>query len=128
MIPDLTPQKKVTKKDYAEFKRAFLRYVEVFGLRDWNVYFYQIPDLPHFADVMLNTEGRVCDVSLCGEYPASMQRDNLWDETALHEIIHVVLADFSRAAGKRDSTEEQLRDLEEALTVRLTNAFLKKGA
>lgn len=120
--------RKLTKSEYDKFKRYFNYYVDLFGLRDWDFHFTRDSqgDQEAFAAVRCDTYSRQCVVYLCSEYPEEMHSNTILDEVALHEALHVVIADFTEAAMSRGATEDSLKVMNERLVVQLCNAW-KKG-
>ena len=109
----------VSKRDIEAFRKSVEIWRDYLGINDWDVY-VEAGDL---------NDGTIADVSRCIDTRSAVVRlhslpgedkDKVIDDTARHEMIHVLLADLSALAHGRESTHEDIEREEEKLVVRLS--------
>jgi len=99
---------KTTKKDFEIFKKEFLKWFNVFGLKDWKIYFFhdQI-DETSYANITYNVAGRVATVRFNLEHNG---RYNNIKETAFHEVCELLLGKLVAVAEYRYVTENEITE------------------
>jgi len=113
----------VSADDFERFKRGFLYWVEVFGLRDYRIVFrHELID-DSYADILVNEPGKIATVRLTTGIDASNKDGLDIDGTALHEAIHLVTHRLYWLGACRHIHAEDLDEEWEALTRRLGNAI-----
>lgn len=95
------------------FQRAFRRWMERFGLKDWKIHFFPEPNHEDFASVSADYENRVLTVKHC----STSQYDI--DRVALHEVLHVVVVPLYYKALKRFATESEIAEAEHGVVRRI---------
>lgn len=113
----------VSKRDLESFREAVEVWRDYFGISCFDVYI-ESGELE---------DGTIADVSRCVDtrsavirlhsLPPDEDKGEVIDSTARHEMIHVLLADFSAAAHSRESSHEMIEREEERLVVKLCRLF-----
>jgi hypothetical protein len=113
---------KTTQKQFKEFKEEFKRFIEVFNLRDWRVFYYLEKLENQSANVNYNVETREAVVKLSTVLP---DNDNVL-KLAQHEAAHLLLAPlYTEVLEKVNPIEKYyLGATEESITVVIENLDL----
>jgi len=107
---------KTTKKQFSEFKKACLEWQKRLGLLDWSLYFGMSKLEDAYATVNINVLGRVATVLLTSVLEDKDVADNLdIGLTALHEMLHILLARMQYIATARYVTEEEVLEEEHSI-------------
>lgn len=121
------PKKKkeqITKKHYELFKKYCLEHINKLGLLGWKVYFEfkYIEDL--YASTSVNLEGRIALITLSThwDFGRELNQESL-NETAKHEVHHLLLFRFSKLARYRFIRSDELEEAEEEI-IRILDKFL----
>ena len=115
--------KNTTRAEFAEFRAWCVLWVERFGLTDWCIaYRLDGESMGRLAGATLDAQARNATVYLANSHSADEPE---WDmeALALHEVLHVVVADLGDLARSRYVMEDALERIEEALVVRLSHAI-----
>lgn len=109
------------RRDFAEFKRIADMWLKRLGLQDWNVAF----------NLEEQSETRMASISMNGDTRRALitlrfgaDRSSSLEYLALHEVIHLLVADLCTVTGQRgdahvDSIREEHRLIERLLPVLL---------
>lgn len=114
-----------TKAGFLVFCEYFETYQKAFGLTSWSVAFRLKSLKFKRGQTSYNATSRVAVVTLATHWDIPATADNL-QRTALHECLHLLLAEFNTAAGDRFVSRESLDSLEEAVVVTLQNFIFKR--
>jgi len=109
------------------FKKWCEHYIEVFGLRDFDIFYdymsdEELEDYPHACALSERGYGFVKSATVKIRKDFKLTASEI-RTAALHEILHVVLSQSTSLAFDRHATESQIRDSHESDVVRLTNAI-----
>ena len=113
---------KLNKKQTDLFFKEFNYWQKRIGLEHINVYKSIEETKDSFASIQYNTNG-VATLKINPNFETYCV-DNIEEklkETAKHEAMHLLLADFSAHAHCRYSTASEIEDAEEILVLRLMN-------
>lgn len=133
---------KTTEKDFLAFKEEFLRWVDVYGLKDWEVKFvHGDTEITNDAEAMVSPENRQALVGLAKEITREDVRF-----LAFHEATELFLGKLRTLASDRFTTQEAvgeeihrlIRVLEKVLYLkeadmapagyeRMRDSFIRKG-
>jgi hypothetical protein len=113
---------KTSKKDFEQFKKEFMRWVEIFGLKDWEIFFKLEPVEGGFAQCSSSLTGRITRISLSPEYEAGERFDPV--KSGKHEAIELLLAPLYNNAICRFVSEEELKEASHTI-VRILEKVLK---
>lgn len=93
---------KLTDKHFKIFAAAVRKWAVHLGLQGWAVSIEWTNSDDALAKVFCNPEGRRADVVLARSWPGDDYKPTpeFLEKVAFHELMHVVLADLSLAAGR----------------------------
>ena len=117
---------KVTDRDFKTFKQFCEEWAKVLNLGDWQIYFHRQPLKDSFAETSCIMAGRVATITLTSTWDNSIRplsKDSL-RKCALHECVHLALAEMRNLATARYITKDELTEREEATTVRFQHAII----
>ncbi len=86
---------KVPKKRFIEFKRAAKYWIEIFGLKNWEIYidFGGIEDDGDYAEVEYDYSTKIATIRLTDTCRCKQELEELQpDKRAFHEVCHLLLA------------------------------------
>jgi len=117
---------KVSDKHFATFKAACSKWLALLNLGDWQVYFQKKPMRDYFAETSWNLKGRVATITLNANWNSSLRAltNDTLGESALHECLHLCMAELRGLATARYITEVEVEEREEATVVRVQHAIL----
>jgi len=120
---------KTTEAHFKLFKAECKRWIEKFGLTDWEIHFeHGGLDEGDVARCTRNVNSRIAKLSLCEEWPEGAM-DPLNNDTvaaaAFEETCHVLLYGLSSCAYARFIMEHEIEEAEHALIRRLEHAVWK---
>jgi hypothetical protein len=108
------------RRDFQAFQRHARRWLQRFGLTDYRVNFRLEPkDDSRMATIRMNSDTRVAEITL----RFGGERDSSLERLALHEVIHLMLADLTAVAATRandmhaDCIREEHRLIERVIPV-----------
>jgi hypothetical protein len=116
---------KTGKIDFDKFTKAFLSWIDRFGLKGYQIIFHH-KKLDHsYAEIKVDHEGKLAEVYFCTE----------WDDeesdaykgpngSAKHEAIHLLLSRLEYIARSRFIMVDDIREETESL-VRILEKVLK---
>jgi len=111
---------KVTKKQFKLFCDEFTRYVNKFGLHEWELRFFLEDIGNNLACIRSDYLGRMCRVSFTHIWDDPLLLDdNQIKETAKHEAIELLTDDLGNLAGSRYVTLDEIDAARHTLVRRL---------
>lgn len=110
---------KVTRTQFNLFCNEFSRYVEKFGLLEWELRFF-LKDINCLAEIITNYSGRQCTIMLTDTWTDPLLlNDSLIKELAKHEAIELLIDDICTMADCRYVTESEIIATRHSLVRRL---------
>lgn len=107
---------KTTKKHFEYFKKCCLVHITKLGLLDWKTYFLHEHTEDCYATTHVNIEGRVASIRLGTNWDDNRPLNNITlNETAKHEVHHLLLARLATLAHYRYIRRDELREAEEEI-------------
>ena len=107
---------RTTPKHFAQFKRSVNKWLANFGLVSWEVVcLHKELQEPRLAECGTDPVGNFADLTLgtaWGNLPCTSAS---LDQTACHEVLHILLAKLTTIAGERWVTERELENGEHAV-------------
>lgn len=104
---------KITKEHFDYFKKRCEYWKDLFGLKNWHILCIRTEiDADYFASLEADVNGYCATIYLNKRRHWPVTRDSL-DYSALHEIVHVVLARYRSTAKARFVNEAELHEAEE---------------
>mgnify|MGYP001579902499 CR=1 FL=1 len=96
---------KTTNAQFAMFKQHCLKWQRELSLMDWKIYFQHKKLGDRYANTAWNIQGKNATISLALEVPADHQLHI--EDSALHEMLHILLASVVRDSMAHDSLVER---------------------
>lgn len=115
----------VTTEQFEEFKQEFIYWQEKFGLTDWRIVFEKRDLEGDLAGINPNVAARSVTVIICDTCEDRHQETGWFNPKyqGQHEAMHLLLATYSWLAEQRYVNKEWLYQEEEAIVMKLQNAF-----
>ena len=99
---------KTTKKDFELFKKECQDWIDILGLKDWEVRFkYEFVSDDNFAETEFNTIQRWVDIKLNMEWPIKPTNQEI-KKAAFHEALELRFADIRMIASSRSFDQDAL--------------------
>jgi hypothetical protein len=92
---------KTTAKHFKIFQDECEKWIEYFGLKDWDVYYAHHNDVGKFASINFDTSGRVSTIFLVKNWTKWKPTVLLVKKRAFHEVCELLLADMYALADNR---------------------------
>ena len=94
---------KVPKKRFTEFKRAVKYWIEIFGLKHWEVYIdFGGVDEDAYAEVEYDVQTKTATIRLTDTCKDRQELNELQpDKRAFHEVCHLMLATLNEMADSK---------------------------
>ena len=92
------------------FKGCVKRWVDYFGLHNWDVNVHKDDDEYDgaLAYTLYNIDNKRADIYLVMEWNGTKMTRHALDKTAFHEVVEVMLAEIRHLAGRRDIRFEEI--------------------
>jgi len=112
--------KTYSKADFSRFKEKCLEFQKEWGLSDWTLFFEHKQLTDQYANSETFHKGRNAVLRMTLKVEQSDESNETPERLAKHEMLHVMIADFSFLATCRYGVlESDLITSEEALVIRL---------
>jgi hypothetical protein len=110
----------VTEDNFKKFVALCKFWKNHFGLFDFHIHYYheKFDDAADLARTLANSEDRTAAVAINNRWLIPVTDEEI-QRVALHEMMHVLLADLSEAAEQRIISERELKIVIEAAVLRL---------
>ena len=120
--------KKTTTKDFETFKTYCLKWQRELGLMNWNLYFEWKKNDEQYAGCNYSVPDGVATIALSKQWDdfRKVNKSEL-NRCALHEVLHILFAEFSSIAEERFTTLKAVDNVEHGIIHRLENALLGTG-
>jgi hypothetical protein len=119
---------KTTKADYKRFCKYCDKYIKKSKYTHWDVDYSHEDIVPeHMAENSFDEEDKTATITLNTTlYPIEVTASVL-EETAYHEVCHIILARLLRLSEERFTTEKDLRDEEHDVIKAMGRLQFNKG-
>jgi len=117
---------KATKKHLELYKKEVLKWMTRFKIGGWDVNFDFDEENDGVANTTWNLEGRVCAFRIARDWEKDPLTNKTIKETALHEVLHLILARIMSLSTARYMRKTELIEAQEEATNTLMNYILKK--
>ena len=107
--------RKITVKEFGQFKRWFISYQKKFSKLDFRIYFHNKPLTNKYSCILTDTNERTANAILTSEIVEEDFEGINIKGSAKHESIHLLLADLKELALSRSATEKAIRKEIESL-------------
>ena len=110
----------VSEKNFEMFVALCKFWQHHFGLFDFHIHYYyeKLDDAGDMARARADAEDRTVAIGLNNKWLVPVTDEEI-QRVALHEMMHVLLADLSEAAEQRTISERELKIANEAVVLRL---------
>ena len=116
---------KTSKKDFERFKKEFLRWVDIFGLKDWEINFDRRFIEKGFAECATSLTGRIATITLTTELKNEVDIKCFNPEdSGKHEAIELLLAPLEINARYRYVSSDEIEEATHTI-VRILEKVLK---
>lgn len=96
---------KVSSINYKYFQERVKYWQKQLSCLDWSIHFENKPLDDEYARTNMHNEAGVATIILATSFPKKDLTDYQLDKTALHEVLHLLLNDFSTEAKARYANE-----------------------
>ena len=110
---------KTSKADFEAFKKTVVYWQNKLGLTDWKLYLSHDTVENTLAWVRRDNEGRCASIGLSVNWEHQKVSRKLINECALHEVLHILLANLRYAGQQRQTTETDFSIAEHEIIRRL---------
>jgi hypothetical protein len=118
---------KPTAKQYRDFVRQAQGWIKTLGLSDWRVTFYFKRCEDARATCQCDASSHVATICLSTDWGDDKPTDEQIRHSALHEVLHLLLADFRNRALARCTFTDDIDVAEHAVIWRVQQALLGLG-
>jgi hypothetical protein len=118
---------KTSKKDFERFKKEFMRWVEIFGLKGYNLRFWHNKLDDRYAQIGGDEKGKQADISYNTELYSDVVNSKNYatpKHCGKHEAIHLLLNRLVQLAYNREIRFAEIDEEAEKL-VRILEKVLK---
>jgi len=118
-----------TTKQFDDFKRHVLKWIDFFGLKEWKIFFYQRNILDHngngghFAGLNWDVVHHACSFFFALELDEDDFKMLEIERHAFHEVCHLLLANLHETAMRRYTTLEDIEKSTEYIIRTLENTL-----
>jgi hypothetical protein len=94
---------RVPKKAFAEFKRACKYWIDIFGLKGWEIYFeFGNADNDAYAECEYDYKTKTATLRLTNECESRQELNELQpDKRAFHEVCHLLLSGLDEMVNSK---------------------------
>ena len=120
---------KTTKRHFKVFKAEVERWVNNFGLHDWEVSIHHgdVGNDEHAAECIADPDTRNATIQLSDEFTILLPFSEMDIRRAgCHEALELLLARLSYLAESRSATYEQIGEARHEVIARLLNYFYRR--
>jgi len=118
----------LTQKDFEYFKKRVKYWLKKLGLKEWDAFFEFKKDTKGgFAEINWNYEGAKATITLKGKWHCKVSDKKYQiEKSALHEVLHLLLAPLAEQAMKKKFYPSEYRAEEHKIINRLISVLLKE--
>lgn len=118
---------KTTKKHFEIFKKECAKWIEYFGLKDWDVGYIHKKDDDNFGTCGYNMVSCHATISLTTNWGDEEPTVSAIKRVAFHEVAELLLARLVSVAHTRSATDYDIEEATHGIIRRMENSVLKKG-
>jgi len=120
----------LNQKDFIFFQNKVKFWIKRLGLTDWQVYFeFEKLEENDFAQIKWNYKGSKATMYLNQEWrnvPKFLNKEHQLEQTALHEVLHLLLARLNAWANDRKWDELEYEAEEHRVIHQIMQVLLEK--
>lgn len=119
---------KVTKKDFTQFKKECQKWLDYFGLKNWEVRYIFGGDSSKegLAGTSIDIEDMLAIIYLCEEISDIDYKQKTMNDLAFHEVCEVFLGRLRELALSRIITRNEVIEANHEIIRTLENVILKR--
>lgn len=111
-----------SKKDFTYFKKQCEIWLDTYSLRDFKIYYEHNNSMPTaYAFIRPNVEAGIAVIGLSINWESQKVTKTFLKYCALHEVLHLLLADLVEVGKYRQSTDADFTRAQHAVIRRLEN-------
>lgn len=124
----MTKWTKTTLKDFDTYQKLCLEWQKRLGLTNWALYFQRDDDRSSYGRTRWDIDGAVATITLSKEWDDFRSiNDSELNRLALHEMLHVLLAEIVHVAESRYTNDGELSVVEHHVLRRIENVILENS-
>jgi len=109
-------KKKTTVKEFKFFQQCCHNIITKLGLTEWSIYYDMITLKDCYASCDIDADNLNVTINLSKYHHGEEDDSKIFlKKTAIHEVIHILLAKLTKLAGNRYITEKELLSEEESI-------------
>lgn len=116
---------RITKRQYEIYIKEVNKWIDIFGLKDWEVFFMLKPNDDTRSSIGFTVGDNICEFIL-NEYWSDKPTTYLLKKTAFHEVVELLFGNFRHLAYSRFITEDQIDAASHALIRTFENVVFDK--
>ncbi len=116
---------KTNKKHFQVFKKACVKWLDFFGLKDWSVHYGHKYDDENMASIVYNLTGKVATIYLTIDWDIEPTKRAV-ERTAFHEVCELMLARLVICSRSRFITNDEIVEATHSIIRRLENTVFDK--
>lgn len=115
---------KTNKKHFDIFKKETLKWIEYFGLKDWEIRLEHATDEENMAYVLINSVNRFAMIGLSKTWSCKPSVKEL-KQSAFHEVLELLLEKIVFTASKGSLGDVEIQEAKHDVIRRLENTIFK---
>lgn len=123
---------KTSKKDFEKFKGFCKKWVDYFGVTDWEIEIShkspkgikELKDRDPVAWTWFCVQGRRATISLNTEWGSDKPTERNLELTAFHEVYEVMLGEQTEIGSRGDASVDEKERVRHAFIARMSNALM----
>ena len=116
---------RTSESNYNYFKKECIEFIYDLGLTEWDVYFQHGGVNDVYAQTAWENGSKVATITLCDDWDDLRPRTNAEiKRVALHEVLHIAMADIVSHAEARYISEEGLQAAEHTFIRRMEKLII----
>ncbi len=117
---------KTTKKHFEIFKKECAKWIEFFGLKDWEIGYHHQEDDDTLASLKYDLSGGWATIYLATEWERKEPTILEVKECAFHEVCELLLARIRTLAMYRFTTRDEIEEATHGIIRRMENSVFEK--
>ena len=119
---------KTTKKHFEIFKKECEKWIEYFGLKDWDIHYAHREDADNLGTCGYNMVSCHATISLTINWDDDEPTTVAVKKIAFHEVSELLLARLVSVAHTRSATGHDIEEATHGIIRRMENSVFKEGA
>ena len=118
---------KVTKKDFTLFKKECQKWINYFGLKNWEIRYIHEGNSHEdgLAGTTIDLDNKLAVIELCQEMNDYDYKNHSFNALAFHEVCEVLIGRLRYLAQSRYASKEEIIEANHEIVRTLENTILK---